>query len=324
LARQDVINISADDVVTLTGNLDATGEGTGNIINVYGELTIDGNLDGDDKLVINVSSTGVLIMDSWVATGSNNMTVNNSGTVTILNNVSLGNSSQLNINGSLNVGGSITVGNSSTLEGSGTVELGGVCEGPASFCESGPLPIELLYFIAKQSGDYVLLEWSTASELNNDYFTIERSRNGVRFDVLANIEGNGTVNSTIDYRYTDSDPSLGLSYYRLSQTDFDGTTEHFPMISVLYTPDDNKLNVYPNPAMDGLLKLQTTGKMKNETISLRILDLQGKLMCERSITADEFGFVDLQIDLQNIQRRSAYIFNLISRSENEFVRVLTE
>ena len=84
------------------------------------------------------------------------------------------------------------------------------------------LPVEIINFNATSDNDHIDLTWSTASENNNDYFTIEKSNDGINFESLANIDGAGNSNTLINYSYIDKNPFEGLNYYRLKQTDFNG------------------------------------------------------------------------------------------------------
>ncbi|MBK9194623.1 MAG: hypothetical protein IPO17_06460 [Flavobacteriales bacterium] len=86
------------------------------------------------------------------------------------------------------------------------------------------LPIELISFGARNDGPAVLLEWSTASETDNQYFTIERSTDGLSYSALLSTPGAGTSQTAIDYKAHDAEPVVGVSYYRLRQTDFDGSS----------------------------------------------------------------------------------------------------
>ena len=79
------------------------------------------------------------------------------------------------------------------------------------------------------------LDWSTASERNNDYFTIERSASGQDFEEVARVDGAGNSVSTVNYTDRDPWPLPGTSFYRLRQTDFDGTTSVSNMVPVSYT-----------------------------------------------------------------------------------------
>lgn len=118
------------------------------------------------------------------------------------------------------------------------------------------LPIELTYFVANCSRGNVEFTWQTASELNNDYFTIEYSLDAMEFEALATIAGAGTTTEEQNYQYTDfSAPESGTVYYRLKQTDYDGNYTYSDMVAVVFDKKqviENPVNfvVYPNPASD--------------------------------------------------------------------------
>ena len=95
------------------------------------------------------------------------------------------------------------------------------------------LPIVLENFIGYPSGQGVKLEWSVLSEVNNDYFTIHRSIDCYHWEELGRVPGNGNHNNRMEYSFTDESPLLGISYYRLTQTDYDGNYEMFRPISVI-------------------------------------------------------------------------------------------
>jgi hypothetical protein len=112
------------------------------------------------------------------------------------------------------------------------------------------LPIELLDFKAKLTGDDVLLDWTTASEINNDYFTIQRSLDAINFESIAHVSGAGNSNDVLSYNDIDSDVDYeGVIYYRLMQTDFDGQTSYSGLVPVdLKSLIQNTWSVYPNPS----------------------------------------------------------------------------
>jgi hypothetical protein len=98
---------------------------------------------------------------------------------------------------------------------------------------AGPLPIDLLHFSATPKEGNVILDWTTASEINNDYFSIERSTDAIHFNEIARVNGAANSNQLISYQSVDEKPLKGLSYYRLRQTDFDGTTSHSNIETVM-------------------------------------------------------------------------------------------
>jgi len=130
----------------------------------------------------------------------------------------------------------LSIGYYSSLGGTGnfilTVTENGTCSA---------LPIELLFFKGEQKTNYTHLFWSTASEHDNDFFTLERSIDGVNWDIVTYIKGAGNSTNTINYEYNDFDyiPKK-INYYRLKQTDYDGKFKYADIISIDNT-DKNKI-----------------------------------------------------------------------------------
>ena len=111
-----------------------------------------------------------------------------------------------------------------------------------------PLPIELLSFTATPFETAVQLNWSTASEINNDYFTIERSESGVSFEKIEQIDGAGNSLIILNYSSLDKTPLYGISFYRLMQTDFNGQNNYSKIISAnIENKNVEKIKVYPSP-----------------------------------------------------------------------------
>lgn len=144
-----------------------------------------------------------------------------------------------------------------------------------------PLPITLVSFeaFAQQEENsqepYVALRWTTAREIDNDFFTIERSTDGESFIEIQRIPGAGNSDAVISYGTSDNTPLHGISYYRLKQTDFDGTFTYSKVVSVRVNLSlASRLSVYPNPNSSSRFFLN----MKSEEVkSLAIYDLSGRL-----------------------------------------------
>ncbi len=115
------------------------------------------------------------------------------------------------------------------------------------FADPGTLPIELVKFTAEPQESHVLLKWATASEKNNNYFTIERSVDSKKWEVVSDIEGAGNSNTNLNYQYTDKQPYQGISFYRLKQTDYDGAYSYSATEKVLIGATDD-IMIYPNPS----------------------------------------------------------------------------
>lgn len=108
------------------------------------------------------------------------------------------------------------------------------------------LPIELISFNATEENEHVRLDWATATELDNDHFTIERSQDGLNFQPVATIPGAGNSQQTITYSRLDRLVPEGLLYYRLKQTDVNGAYSYSPVVSVMTSLDPIPV-VVPNP-----------------------------------------------------------------------------
>jgi hypothetical protein len=89
-----------------------------------------------------------------------------------------------------------------------------------------PLPIEMLYIKCDNNGTTNTIEWSTASETNNDRFEVERSRDGITFEKIGEVDGAGSSTSVLAYSLVDGFPETGVNYYRVRQIDFDGTSTY--------------------------------------------------------------------------------------------------
>jgi|GEM_PF-1145921 len=138
-----------------------------------------------------------------------------------------------------------------------------------------PLPIKLLYFKGKTINESNLLEWTTTSEINNDYFTIEKSTDAVNFSNIGTVSGAGNSNINIDYSFVDDNLTNSTNYYRLKQTDFDGK---YSYSNIVVLSNDLSNNVVYNNTTNQL----EIGDIKNGTVN--IYNLQGQVV--KSITAN--------------------------------------
>ncbi|RJE74260.1 hypothetical protein BGP76_13845 [Reichenbachiella sp. MSK19-1] len=139
--------------------------------------------------------------------------------------------------------------------------------------EEGPLPVVLRSWEGTYENGYNLLKWVTVSEIENDYFTIEKLKNETVWMRIATVSGNGTTNQPNEYLYRDLSRGEETAYYRLSQTDFDGTTERFDVITVLPNVEVGNVLVYPNPN-SGLFTVQLP--LDGNFVNFEVLDIMGK------------------------------------------------
>ncbi len=168
-----------------------------------------------------------------------------------------------------------------------------------------PLPVELLSFEAECENQNITLGWSTASEINNDFFTIERSIDGINWQVISIISGAGNSSSNMHYSFIDISNSFEISYYRLKQTDFDGNFKYSSIITAKNCGQDfTELSLYPNPVNE-FLNISIT-LPEERIVSISIYNLFGKLIYYSEAYQSQIVFEDrlngiyiLQLQLEN-------------------------
>ena len=171
----------------------------------------------------------------------------------------------------------------------------------------GPLPVTLLYFKVTNEGKTSLLTWATATEKDNDYFSIEKSADGLNFIPIGRINGAGNSQQIIKYTFTDYDLSPGLNYYRIKQTDYDGKFSYSPIeiISNLAERTENMtLNFYPVPANDYInLDMNSPSDMETQ---IKIVDMLGNTVFEKSMVFHT-GYNHFELELGNLPKGVYFI-----------------
>jgi hypothetical protein len=155
-----------------------------------------------------------------------------------------------------------------------------------------PAPVDLLSFNGEVSGEVIELKWRTTWEVNNDFFTIEKSTNGLNYFELETVKGNGSTEILSDYSYIDPLPYEGFNYYRLSQTDFNGTYEVFKPIMVNYEKEAAMVKIYPNPVQNEYVNLIVNPdllKGENNNTYILIRSINGELVYQQSIPTTAVG-----------------------------------
>ena len=153
---------------------------------------------------------------------------------------------------------------------------------------SGPLPVELTAFTARAEGRQVRLNWRTASELNNDHFDVERSRDGRVFEKIGEVSGHGTTSAAHEYSFSDAHTAkVGVEavYYRLRQVDVDGSSDFSPVRALYFAAGQDgtlSFRLYPNPAQQRVV-VELTGASKVDAGStITLTDLAGRTVLKRA------------------------------------------
>jgi hypothetical protein len=177
--------------------------------------------------------------------------------------------------------------------------------------EDAPLPIALLQFDAIPNKNVVDLFWTTLSEINNDYFTVERSKNLVDFDDILKVKGAGNSSRILHYKAVDEKPLKGISYYRLKQTDFDGKTSYSDIKIVRFANDIFGISKpYPNPA-NKTISFNINSPEKDK-IDIVFYDELGQTILIRKDYEIEEGEQIISSDLSNL---SNGIYMIVVRSK---------
>jgi hypothetical protein len=178
-----------------------------------------------------------------------------------------------------------------------------------SVLSSTPLPVELYSFTASCENNHInYLEWETKSELNNDYFQIEKSYDGVIWEIVARLDGSGTSSTSNYYNYSDFERYNKLTYYRLKQFDLNGEENIYNTIKVSCDNVKTPL-VYPNP-FDGQIVIEYDSDLP---YSVELRDLLGRVVYKSNLvneTEDIFIFNPAEFISKGV-----YFISVIENSE---------
>lgn len=289
--------ITISNNVTINGNFPISG-GPGSTLSVTGgrTLQVSGDLGdaANNGVQYNVATASDRIIVGGTLYGKNNNAFTGSGSIS---------------------GGTLDVKNGSTC-GSPCPVSGGFsnCTSSDGFCSTYTvLPVTLISFSARVKSKSVELLWATASELNFDFFSIERSTNGVIFEEIGRVSGHGYSTSRIDYSFVDAQPLSGRSYYRLVTYDYDGYTESFEIVSVDLALSES-IAVYPNPVIDGRVNIDLNYQPANPVVIV-VTDLNG-MEVWRGKTVARTSSISVELVA------GTYLMKFISAEVDESVRIL--
>jgi large repetitive protein len=185
--------------------------------------------------------------------------------------------------------------------------------------QPSPLPVELVEFTGyHDEQEYVnVLNWKTASELNNDYFVVQRSLDGINFITIGQVEGKGTTNEASIYSFTDFNLATGKNYYRLRQVDFDGSSEFSDVISINVNGSaltTKIINYYPNPTTNKLyIEMQVS---EEGTYDMTVIDVTGKVVHHGRIDLIKSNRHIVELDASYFAQ-GGYVVSLVERTSGE-------
>ena len=177
----------------------------------------------------------------------------------------------------------------------------------------GSLPVELTDFKGQYLPNFNQLSWECLSEKNNDYFTLERSVDMQHFVPIGKVQGAGSTTTVTTYSFKDFSRLSGVNYYRLRQTDFDGTSTLSHTIAVNAKLSESTVEVYPNPASENLnIRLELESALPG---SLVVADVSGKIISTIQLT--DFQDQVFPLDVRNLEP-GCYFLHIYS-TENDLI-----
>jgi hypothetical protein len=208
---------------------------------------------------------------------------------------------RLNVNGSLDTGfnpgsGFVDVEvRTTSIQTDGKIIVGGNFVNYDGNCRHGiarlmgdfvPLPIVLSEFNLSKKDKSVQLTWTTASEYNTAYFSVERSTDGIEFQSIGIVNAGGFSNDYRFYDFKDDKPQHGINYYRLKDVDFDGSSSISPIKAVEFV-NDNQLEIFPNPLnSDRILKIKSPDNIDK----ISVINSLGVLIYSSENPSNEIDF----------------------------------
>ncbi len=160
---------------------------------------------------------------------------------------------------------------------------------------SVPLPVELLDFSAMLQENKVLISWITQTEINNDYFTVLKSKDGKNFYEIEKVNGSGTTNESKNYFVYDDDIQPGVVYYQLKQTDYDGSSVYSNVIALEIYNKENDLEIINLTTANDKIQVRFAN---NKTATLRVVNMLGQVVYEKRFTPSSSNEAEIQLPSQ--------------------------
>ncbi len=176
----------------------------------------------------------------------------------------------------------------------------------ASATTLNPLPVELIELDANFMQGFVRVNWTTASEINNDYFLIQRSATGNHFETIGKTEGGGNSTSILRYYYDDLQPLGGISYYRLLQFDFDGGQTWSPVVAVKSSETISNAIMNITTEESNVLNIIVSVSNPGEWV-LNIFGSDGRILCSQPVTFTGSGYQQIKLKCETVHHGVFYL-----------------
>ena len=216
------------------------------------------------------------------------------------------------------VSGSLTTSSANTHWGNENFTLA------ATTATYPPLPVEIISFEGLCNNNLTQIEFIVASQVNNEFFTVEKSTNLMDWEEVGYIDGGGTTNELITYNWSDEIPINGTKYYRISQTDINGEVKYFNPIAVECENEmDFDITLYPNPASDKISIDLNLDYFPSEETYLNIKSIRGEIVKSVPLNLNR-GFNSVEIDCHELPK-GIYLVMIngldIIKPEKRFIKI---
>ena len=302
------VSMTAGSGITARGGNGRGSGGAGGVVNI---TATSSTVNFTKNITTTGGGTGTAVNGASGGNGGN-VTITATSTATVANITARGgsNSHYYSCQGS---GGDVDITGSTTSHGTITVTKGSSAGGGAScgsksdgtFVETA-LPVELLNFSAFEKDELVFITWETAAEINNDYFIVEKSSDGINWESIKTVQGAGDSFVPLTYSIIDPYDCYGNCYYKLKQIDFDGTQTTYKAILLNGKNRNNKLevNVYPNPTSD-LIDISLLIQ-ESESYTITLTNTLGEIVYKHDRNLVK-GLNYMNISLTNYRKGSYYL-----------------
>lgn len=194
--------------------------------------------------------------------------------------------------------------------------------GPMQISGTTILPVDLAYFKAEgATNGTVNVSWETASEVNCDYFSVERSLDGSNFEALSQVRGAGNTSTSHQYTYVDDNPHSPVSYYRLKQVDFDGKFEIFKVVSINLSLAHD-IVVYPNPLATGESATVQIPAGGEKTLQVTVMDANGKQIFSQTLEKENASENVIHFVTEKFSKSGTYFITAFGQSNKYLKKIV--
>ncbi len=302
-----------------------------------GNTYIADDIKTDDNANITISAGAIVQVVDVVEHDGNNLTINGGliaggggNTNESENGATINGTGLFQIDGDGidndgSIAGSLDVcsgdGTTNPVSGNGVSRSATVCSSSGvnfPIIPAAPLPVDLVAFEANLTeNNFVELLWITASEINNDYFTIEKADENEFFEQVTTIPGVGNSNVTQVYKMVDDQKCEGICYYRLKQTDFDGKTTTYDAVGVVVENKElnlQEVKLYPNPLRGNTVTLELPIS-ENQEVNFFVNDLLGREYVSDITMIDRGDYSMIIMEFNQMLPKGIYLISMIVNKE---------